>query len=304
MGITGNVILEQEQRQTFNYSLEENISKETALTGLIQAKEDLKEMADSNFTTVFIEDTLYLAQRYYLGYEFKQLELDLKEEKDIQRKKEIEALIAISKTIPPYEIEKQNYTESYRLTQLIAFRKKQAYEISDTIGYLQDIEREYRKEGIDTKKAQELISNAVSSFKAERYEEAENYLIQTYNSLEESKSYYQKLKNVINLTKNFFIKYWWQSSLFIIFLIIITPPLVIKIRKILAKRKKQKLIEELAILKDLIKKAQEDYFKNKVISKTIYDLRIDRYLNKIRKIKHTIPVLDAIIRRKYISFKK
>ncbi len=54
---------------------------------------------------------------------------------------------------------------------------------------------------------------------------------------------------------------------------------------------------EKEVLGDLMKKAQEDYFKKNAISKSTYDIRMKAYHDKSLEIDESIPVLRARLER-------
>ncbi|MAG19912.1 hypothetical protein CL618_00580 [archaeon] len=143
-----------------------------------------------------------------------------------------------------------------------------------------------------------ILEAAKISFNEERYDEAEAFLKEADLKLDEASSEAKRLKGLINLSKGFFVKYWWAILLFIILVIVFGPKVAKKVRVKLAKNKLLNLRLELQTLERLIKKAQEDRFKFKKLTKVTYDIRINRYKDRMTEIKHTIPVLESIIGKK------
>lgn len=294
--ITGAVILEETQvKSEFQYIEPENITRENALDALLVAEDILEEMSNSNLPTFFISDTLLKAKRSFIGDDINQLRLDIEKEESELKKAYLKSLLKVAQETPSYEVEKLNYSEVFRLTQLINFKKEQAYRIIDTISLVEEKENQYKKNKVDTSEGLALLEEAKISFREERYDEAEAYLREAELKLDKASSEYKRVKGLIKLSKNFFQKYWWQIILTIIILVIITPHIVKRIRKNLAKKKLLNLRLESQTLSKLIKKAQEDCFRDKKITQDTYKIRVDRYKSRITEIKHTIPVLEAII---------
>jgi predicted RND superfamily exporter protein len=149
-----------------------------------------------------------------------------------------------------------------------------------------------------------LLEEAKISFKEERYDEAEAYLKEAELKLEQASTEYKRVKGLLKLSKNFFQKYWWQIILILIILGSIAKPTIKKVRMSLARKKAVALRSELQTLDRLMKKAQEDCFKNKKITEATYKIRMDRYRKRLAEIKHTLPVVEAIARGEKKSIKK
>jgi hypothetical protein len=293
---TGTVVLEEtEIKSKFQYIPPKNITKKGALDALLQAEDDLEVMNNSNFTVYFIKDTLLKAKRAFIGDNYNYLIKEIDETEDTTKKAYLEELLEEARKTPNYEIERLDYSKVFELTQLIAFKKEQAYRILDTISILEKKEKEYSEDKLDTLQSIELIKEAKVSFKEERYDEAEAYLEEADIKLEKSSSEYQRLKALLELSKNFFVRNWWQTLLVIAVLSAITPPLIKIIRKRSAKKKLETLKLELQTINKLMKKAQEDCFRDKKITESTYKIREERYRTRTTEIKHTIPVLEGII---------
>ncbi len=159
-------------------------------------------------------------------------------------------------------------------------------------------EEDYRKDKIDTSEGLGILEEAKKSFEEERYDEAEAFLKEADLRLDKASSESKRLKGLINLSKGFFVKYWWVILGLIVLGVIFGPGVVKKVRKKLAKKKLLELRMELQTLNRLIKKAQEDRFKLKKLTKASYGIRVDRYKKRMTEIKHTIPVLEGILGKK------
>jgi len=296
VGISGAVILEEAQiKSEFKYVTPDNMTRENALTSLLKAEEDLSDMINYNLSTYFINDTLLKAKRIFIGDNINQITSDIEKETNEFRKSYLKSLLKVAEEIPQYEVEKLNYSEIFRLTQLIDFKKQQAYRIIDTISLIEEKEKQLKENKVYSLEASTLLEEAKISFNEERYDEVEAYLKEVDIKLDKASSEKKRVKELITLGKNFFEKYWWQVIFSIVILVIITPITVKKIRIMSARKKLQSLNLELQTINKLFKRAQEDCFKDRNISEATYKIRVERYRIRMTEIKHTIPVLESII---------
>jgi len=61
---------------------------------------------------------------------------------------------------------------------------------------------------------------------------------------------------------------------------------------------------EKEVLTKLMKKAQEDRFKKNVISRLVYNIRVENYKNREQEIKQELPVLEARLEKAKKKIKK
>jgi len=297
--ITNAVLLEEtEIKSEFEYIEPAIITKESTLDALIKAEQDLKEMQTQELTTYFIQDSLLKAKRAFIGPNTAQLKEDINKEKSSIKKPYLESLLITFLNTPIYEIERMDYSETLRLTQLIDFKKQQAYRILDNTALLEEKEEEYKNENIDTSEGLELLNQAKISFKEERYDEAEAYLEEADLKLEQASSELSRAKGLVTLSKNFFQRFWIPLTIIIFVLAIIAYPLAKRIRKEMIKDKIKTLKLELKTLDKMLKKAQLACFRDKKISEETYGIREDRYKTRIAEIKNIIPVLEGNLSKK------
>jgi hypothetical protein len=159
------------------------------------------------------------------------------------------------------------------------------------------------KDGLEIDGAKELLNSAIDKFNNENFEEAQKLIKETQNNLREIKSSAlvlgviekSRLKfNVIMLIKN---NLW--SILIIIILVVlfaITSYSFISVQLLKNKIKKNK--NELNILKNLQIKTQREYFVKRTISKQNYLVNMDKYDEKMTKIKEILPVLERKLEQK------
>lgn len=268
-------------------------TKEQALDALLQSEGTMKEMADRGLGIKFINDTLLVAKRHFIGSDKSALEYDISTAIGT-KKAYLKSLLSIAEHTSPSEIEKLDYAETIKLTEAIESRKKQAYALLDTISILEQREKEYRTNNANTTYAKSLIDEGKQEFDAERYNNAENSLKQADIELDIALSENKRIKEIVELSKTFLSKYWSILIIMILTIAAASMPAAKKIRKYRAKKRLILLKAELGSITQSVKKAQEDYLKNKKISKSTYESIVGKLTERSTKIKHTIPVLESI----------
>jgi len=288
----------------FGYSPPADITENTALQALIRAEADVKAVASLKIATYFLNDTLLIAKRYFIGETADRLSLTMSSLDTEEKRSYIASLLEVAKTTPKHEIKPQNFSEVLRSTQLIAFKKEQAYRIIDIIFLAEEKERKYKQEGADTAASISLIAQAKTSLLEERFDEAESLLDDANLRLDQARLQEARFRSIFKGTQSFFQLYWWQSLVVFIILAISTPFIVLGGRKIWAVRKLSLLKKELQTLQGLLVKAQEDCFKYRTITTTSYKIKADSYKERMNEIQRTIPVLETIARGEKYKEKK
>lgn len=306
---TGLAVFEQKSlaEQTAPVStleIAENITKEISLDALMEAETVIKDMADNGISTFLVKDFLLNSKRFFFGENIDWLKKEIKSEENIKKKEYLTSLLTVAERTPVYEIEKQNFAESYKIVQNIINIRNQAYQLKDAIMLLDETNQKYLDTGIDTEKAAVLLEKGKISFKEERFNEAEGILKETSDEFEKAFTEYKRKKGLLEFSKNFFVKYWIHIIIFILIAAAVLYPVFIKIRKARLKGKLQTLRSEIKIINKLLKRAQSDCFKDKKITKDTYDIRADRYKKRLAEISHTIPVVEAQLKGKKIVKKE
>ena len=292
--ITGNIVqtLFQEDK---NKAAQDRAE---AFDALLKAETDMQQMIDSNLSTAFIDDALRVAKRHFVGNQIQSLWDDMEKEFNEEKRDYLQELIDFAKMLPQFEIEKINYSSVLQSTKTISQRKMQAYNLLDTISLTEDKITSYNKSKMGISNSLLLLDKAKKSFYEERYDEAASLMQEANAELEKSSTETKRIKEIARLGKNFFVRYWWQSLIVFAAIAMISIVLVKKIQVKRTKNKIKSLRNELDTLYNLIKKAQEDRFKNKVLTDNNYRTKITRYNERVAEIKHTIPVLESTLNEK------
>jgi hypothetical protein len=297
--ISGRAVIEEvslPEEQGIRFSDNRDISREDALEALIEGEKIVNELEGENFSIYYFRDLLLEAKKAFIGYNRFPLENDIAKREEGEKKEYLKGLLELYDSLPPYDYEVLNYTETYNLVQAIKARRERLYNILDSISLIEEKERDYKERGINTSEALIFLERAKEAFNLERYEEAESYLDKADSELEKARIEQQRIRGLINLGKGFFEKYWLHIVLVVGFLIGISPFVWKETRKILAKRKLDRFRDELNAIESLIRKAQEDYLVKQVISRDVYLARVEKYRDRMMELRRTIPVLSAIAR--------
>ena len=174
----------------------------------------------------------------------------------------------------------------------------------DTIPLVEAKEKSYSQKEVNTRDATTFLQQAREAFQAERYEKAEDILINADTALDKAYSQSQQANALINVGKNFFVRYWWQIILVVVLLIIFTPKITTALQKTLAQRKLQESRLELKSLNQLIIEAQRECFEKRTITTSMYNIRVDRYRKRIADISSLIPVYEDQVGEKKEEYKE
>ncbi len=268
---------------------DENITREEAVYAIEQAEQDMQIMIYENFSVVYINDTIIAAN----------LALERADFAEILRENTTGELAeAAKKALEGLNWQGFTYDEVIEYTDGIAFRKNWAYNLSDSIRALELKILDYEQQGIDTLEAWVLLNKSATEFREERYENAENFLSEAHSNLEAKKAKITGIMIITEVGKNFLEKYWIE--LIIIFIIAGIAGYILWIKN--KQRRTNKKIKELQIekkvLEDLMKKAQIDRFEKGKIPESIYNIKMDKYKERLSRIEEILPVLKTNTKKK------
>ena len=159
--------------------------------------------------------------------------------------------------------------------------------IGDTVEY----------EGI-SEKTKEILIQAKTAFNEERYDDAESLIKEYENNLEKEKAEYSMLNTLQRGTKNFFQRNWQ----YILITLLVGGLLILfissKTKKLFLKKKIRRMQTEKLVLIDLLKKAQRERYKENKISGLVYNIRMQKYKERLEEIKEKLPVLEKNLKNK------
>jgi|GEM_PF-6098562 tetratricopeptide (TPR) repeat protein len=229
---------------------------ENAEEALNKAREDMLEMAGLGFSIEYVNDTLQKAEK---------------------------------------AMEEGNYELVIENAKKIAERKEDALRIRDSLRALALRITEVKNLGLNTSRAEEYFEKAERSFQRENYDEAEDWIFQANKYLYDVEAEYTLLRARYDAAKeNISVFLSENGGKIILALIIVSTITLVSYRYIRRERSEKKLKDlelEKEVIKEMIKKTQEKYFKKGEISRNSYEARIKKYRERLREIEEEVPIL-------------
>lgn len=263
---------------------EEDATREEALLAIEQAEQDMQIMIDEGFSVVYINDTLTAARKALDRADFAEV---------LRNNATGELAENATKALEGLNWQGFTYNGVIVYTDEIASRKNWAYSLSDMIRALELKIQNYAEQRLNVSEAMVLFDKSVIEFKEERYEDAENFLSDAHSNLEAEKAEQSGFAIIVEVGRGFIEKYWVGL---IISLVVAGIAGYFVWRGIKIKRIRKKLEElkvEKGVLVDLMKKAQVDRFEKSNIPRSIYDIRMEKYKDRLTEIEETMPVLET-----------
>ncbi|MBI4167435.1 MAG: hypothetical protein HY515_00615 [Candidatus Aenigmarchaeota archaeon] len=235
---------------------------------LSQAEKDISEMSDSGFGVVFVTDALLDARK------------------------------AFNATLYSIVAEK---------TSLISERKIQAYNISDSLSALNFGIQELEGYGLNTSEIKEFLNRGKIAFQQERYEEAEGLIKQGYTKLTDTRAEATLIQvrikavreNMVSLLKD-------NQTNITVGSVVAAVVAYVTLSRIVVTRTKNRIKDlkaEKSVLKNLMKKAQYEHFQKGILTKESYEIKMNKYKERVREIKELMPVLKYRIRKQVFLWK-
>jgi hypothetical protein len=260
----------------------ENITREMAISAINESEQIMIQMKESNFSVNYINDTLIQAKKVFEQVDYAEI---LRGNSTVQKKQEA----AISLRL----IKWQNitYADVLVYTNDIKNRKETAYLLLDKITV-----EEKNLAGLSLQTRQ-FFYDAKTAFYEERYSDAEKLLSDFKSAVEKEKASSLTFSGLKTGAMNFFQRYWVYIVITLILIGIASYFVYKKIKKkSLVNRIRKRKTEEKVLL-NLIKKTQEERFKENNISSLVYNIRIKKYEEKLQEIKEELPVLEENLKR-------
>ncbi|MFH1682494.1 MAG: hypothetical protein ABIA37_01735 [Candidatus Woesearchaeota archaeon] len=257
------------------------ITHEQAVAAINDSEQILAELINDNLPHTYVNDTVYAAKQALERADYAELlkNESLSGELVQKARKALEGLDNAGFT----------YTEVIKLTDQIKGRKDQTYLLVDTFTAL-ELQLASHPE-IDQTEIMALLTQAKTSFDEERLQEADEFIFQAHNLLDEQLSENTQLKIVVENGKTVLRKFW--MVLVTLLVSILLSGLLLqkrfKRRKIIKNCQRMKIERE--ILTDLVKEAQRKRFEEGSIPDYLYNIKIKKYKERLAKIKAELPLM-------------
>lgn len=181
--------------------------------------------------------------------------------------------------------------------------KSKAFELNSSIKKTKDKIEEVKSYGLDANESESLFNAAENELKLENYEDTEKLLKQSLEKSEKILSDYLLFgaiskKDLLKNTINFLKKFWLVVLITVITGSIFSRIMFQKTSIALLENSLKNIEKEKSALINLIKKTQTEYFKDKTLDKSTYNLRIDKYQDRMMQIKEKMPIISAKLAQK------
>lgn len=292
--LTGNVIYSDVNESNQSFVEPINVTREMALEAINNSEIVINRMAENNFSIIYMNDTLIEANRAFQRAEYAEI---LRGNVNATRIQMAEARVSMALV----DLSKTSYTDVINYTDKIIGREKQAFEIYDSITFLNKSIQKYSLQGINVSEAEGFWELASKSFYEDRYSEAENFILLSRESLDKIGSETSILVDLRRWLIGFIQRYWAIITLGLIVLSLIWK---ISYRRVKLKILKNRIIRiktEEKVLVNLMKVAQEERFKENKISGLTYNVRMRKYKEKLENLKQELPVLEERLKEQRIE---
>ncbi|HME87546.1 MAG TPA: hypothetical protein VKE88_03980, partial [Candidatus Nanoarchaeia archaeon] len=182
-------------------------TKEQAFNALLQAEKDIVELQQRGFSTFFVRDRLRKAQQFYIGHLPQQLLSDISRAEGVN-KEYLQKLYEVSETTPVFEVELQDFSKVVEITQFIAFKKQQIYDLADSISLIESDILALKAQDAPVTQAESTLNAAKEEFSSERYSDALFLLKETLTEMKEAQSERNRALYIIDLGKSFIERHW------------------------------------------------------------------------------------------------
>lgn len=277
---------------------ENNISftRDDALQALNESREIIDEMTAGNFSGAFVGDLLIEAERTLQQVDYAEI---LRGNINTSTKDRNEAAIALKLVNWRYI----NYSDVLEYTDDIAEIRELAFFIQDLLSIQKtllgaqmdesgNVVAYTKVEDVHLERFKFLINEIEQALAEARYEEAR---VLAEELKEETDLRRTEVFIALALARGFgnIVVEYWHFSLLILIILTITGYYSSRIiRKKLLIRKIYRLKTEEKVLLSLIKKTQTERFKEGKISELVYNIRMEKFKEKLNSAKEDIPVLE------------
>jgi hypothetical protein len=270
---------------------------------LVSAQVDIKEMQLLGLSAAYASDLLVVAQKAFDG---DNLDLLLTKARYLNNTgKQYQAQEIFNQVFRAQESGSKinaNYSLVLLKTNEIREHKLFAQELYSDLEALDSVLYSLNSSPFNLTAAWQARENAHVDFKSDRLEDSRSWLNDSYFEIDDAKASYSYVQVQIDLAKNNFgqfLKDNWIALLVVVILFVVFGWFAnAKLQARLLASKIRDLEKEQETLHAMLKKAQEDYFLGKKISRQAFELKKKQYGNRLTEIKSALPVLKDRLNKK------
>ncbi len=237
-------------------------SEQAALEAIDQAETVMNELSANNLNVIYFNDTIILMRS---------------------------------------SLEQGNYDNVIRKLNELTQRREQAYQIFDSLRSLELRIEDLENMSLNMTEANELFNESLVHFENERYNDALKTIDKTNEKIAEIESNAATIGALIKAESRILSVYVREHIIEISTLaIIIALILFFSYRRIALKINKDELEDmkiELSVIRRLMKNAQKERYVEGSASKDDYDIRMDKYKDRMLELKRQMPVTRSRIKK-------
>jgi len=287
--MTGYAVLDGEEVSEMN----ESFTREDAMQALNESQDIIDEMKAANFSGVLVGDLFIEAEKVFQQVDYAEvlrgnINASVDEARDALR-------LVDWRTI--------NYSDVWRYTEEIEEIRDLAFLVQDLLllqesflGTERDESGEIvaftKVEDVDLDRFKFLINEVQVAIDEGRYEEAQVLAEGLKDEVDLRRTEVFTALTLARGFRNVIVRYWYFTLLVLAFLILGGYYFSKIIRKRLLGRKIRRMKIEEKVLLALMKKTQEERFKENSISGLVYNIRMKKFEEKRNSIKEDLPVLE------------
>lgn len=270
--------------ESLNTPINSSVIQQDALDSLEVAEGQLQNLKDNDLPIFYIEDIYEEALVIYQqAYYAEIMRGDYSEEEKTLASKELKLV----------NWRKIDYSDVLIYTNEIDKHFEKIYFIGDSIEIETKKLETYSNKGFEiSQESLNILNKTIIAFNNDQLNDAESFLDDYRNSIEDDLSQKSILGSLEKSTKNFIQRYRYV----IIFLLVIFIGIALSVYRLYQLRKLEHKIarmkHEKVLLVSLIKKTQDERFNQASIPNLVYNVRMEKYKEKLDEVKRRLPVLE------------
>lgn len=243
-------------------SVEAQASERDAREAIANAEADVLEMSEAGFGLTFVSAALSDARGAYAAGDYAKV---------VARSLEIEE------------------------------RRERAFETSDSLRALEFRIRDAGYKGLDASRAGEMLQAARQAFQSENYREAAEFVLLANKELDGIEAEYSLVAARVSAARDNILvtlrERWLSISFGALVLAALAAVVYEVVLAVWTRHRLEDMELQLVALRNLARKAQEQYFYGKAMSRDMYKVRMAKYREMAHEIEEKIPVFRDRLRK-------
>ena len=270
-------------------------TREDAIATLNESQKIIDEMTAANFSGVLVKDLLAEAKRTFQQVEYAEILRGNMNATSSEKIYAANALLLIN-------WQSSNYSDILTHTKEIEEIRDLAFFVQDILSVQESLLGAQKNEAgeivsfteieeVHLERFKFLINEVQKAIDESRYAEAQILAEELSEEIDIRRTEVFTALVITEKIRDKLIEYWYISLLVLITAISGTYHSLKKIKKRKLKKNIHRLKTQRIVLRNLMRKAQTQRFKQNKISENIYKIRMKKYEEKLNNIKQTLPIL-------------